>query len=288
MHPINRRGFTLVEMVVVLGLMGIVVGAIYQSIIATQRTTSAQFQRIDVQQTTRAAAMYVSNMLRELDAADGDILNSQATSLQFRAMRWTGVLCTIPFEAAGQVQFTIRGQLLFGVRGPDAAQDSILLWQEGDPTIRFDDIWLFGGLQSSAAGVCPDDGLAGTTLRVVINAASGGNPAAAAGITVGAPVRGFQVEELSLLLQAPDYWLGRRTADRGGAWTSVRPLVGPLTTNGLTFSYFDVNGALPALTTQIASIGVTVRGRSVGQVSGTGYFRDSIITRVTLRNNARF
>ena len=288
MRAVDRRGFTLVEMVVVLGLMGIVMAALYQSIIATQRTTSAQFQRIDVQQSTRAAAMYVSNLLRELDAADGDILVSQASSLQFRAMRWTGVLCTVPFEAAGQVQFTIRGQLLFGVRMPDAAQDSILLWQEGDPSIRVDDTWLFGGLQSSAAGVCPDDGLAGTTLRVVISAASGGNAAAAAGITMGSPVRGFQIEEVSLSLQGADYWLGRRTADRGGTWTLVRPLVGPLTANGLAFSYFDVNGALPALTTQIASIGVTVRGRSVGQVSGTGYMQDSIITRVTLRNNARF
>jgi hypothetical protein len=268
--------------------MGIVVGALYQSIIATQRTTSAQFQRIDVQQTTRAAALYVSNLLRELDAADGDILLSQPSSMQFRAMRWTGVLCTVPFEAAGQVQFTIRGQLFFGVRGPDTGQDSILLWQEGDPSTRVDDTWLFGGLESSAAGVCPDDGLAGTTLRVVIRAASGGNAAAAAGITVGAPVRGFQVEELSLFSQGGAYWLGRRTADRGGAWTVVRPLVGPLTANGLTFSYFDVNGALPALTTQIVSIGVTVRGRSVSQVSGTGYRQDSIITRVTLRNNARF
>ena len=288
MRTVNRRGFTLIEMVVVLGLMGIVIGALYQSILATQRTTSAQYQRIEVQQTTRAAAMYVSNLLRELDAADGDILVSQASSLQFRAMRWTGVLCTIPFEAAGQVQFTVRGQLLFGVRGPDAAQDSILLWQEGDPSVRLDDTWLFGGLQSSAAGVCPDDGLAGTTLRVVINAASGGNAAAAAGITLGAPVRGFQVEEVSLFLQGGDYWLGRRTADRVGVWTPVRPLVGPLTADGLAFSYFDVNGGLPALTTQIASIGVTIRGRSVSQVSGAGFRQDSIITRVTLRNNARF
>ena len=176
----------------------------------------------------------------------------------------------------------------FGVRGPDAAQDSILLWQEGDPSVRLDDTWLFGGLQSSAAGVCPDDGLAGTTLRVVINAASGGNAAAAAGITLGAPVRGFQVEEVSLFLQGGDYWLGRRTADRVGVWTPVRPLVGPLTADGLAFSYFDVNGGLPALTTQIASIGVTIRGRSASQVSGAGFRQDSIITRVTLRNNARF
>jgi prepilin-type N-terminal cleavage/methylation domain-containing protein len=288
MRPLRNRGFTLVEMVVVLGLMGIVIGALYQSIVATQRTTSAQFQRIDVQQTTRAAAMYVSNMLRELDATDGDILISQATSLRFRAMRWTGVLCTVPFEAAGQVQFTVRGQLLFGIRRPDAGLDSILLWRDGDPSIRTDDLWLYGGLQSSAAGVCPDDGSAGTTLRVVISAGSGGNGAAAAGMTLGAPVRGFQVEEISLYPQGAEYWLGRRTANRAAAWEVVRPLVGPLMDNGLAFSYFDINGAPPALTTQIASVGLTIRGRSARRVSGRGFLQDSIVTRVTLRNNARF
>lgn len=288
MRHLSSRGFSLVELVVVLGLMGIVLGALYQSIVATQRTTSAQFQRIDVQQSTRAAAMYVSNMLRELDATDGDILVSQATTLRFRAMRWTGVLCTVPFEAAGQVQFTVRGQLLFGIRGPDAELDSILLWQEGDPSIRDDDIWLYGGLLSSVTGVCPDDGSAGTTLRVVISAGSGGNGAAAAGMTLGAPVRGFQVEEISLYQEGAEYWLGRRTADRAGVWEIVQPLVGPLTANGLTFSYSDINGAPPALTTQIASIGLTVRGRSARQVSGRGFLQDSIVTRVTLRNNARF
>jgi len=58
--------------------------------------------------------------------------------------------------------------------------------------------------------------------------------------------------------------------------------------NGLAFSYFDVNGVPPALTTDIASVGVTVRGRSAKQVSRRGFLQDSIITRVTLRNNKRF
>ncbi len=129
MRSVNRRGFTLIELVVVLGLMGIILGALYQSILATQRTTGTQLQRIDLQQRTRAAALYVSNMMRELDAAEGDILQSQPTLLRFRAMRWTGILCTIPVEAAGQVQFTIRRDLLYGVRGPDTCQDSILLWK---------------------------------------------------------------------------------------------------------------------------------------------------------------
>ena len=71
-------------------------------------------------------------------------------------------------------------------------------------------------------------------------------------------------------------------------WEGVRPLVGPLMNNGLAFSYFDINGAPAALTTQIVSIGVTVRGRSARRVSGRGFLQDSIVTRVTLRNNRRF
>ena len=286
MRPLRNRGFTLVEMVVVLALMGIVIGALYQSIVATQRTTSAQFQRIDVQQTTRAATMYVSNMLRELDAADGDILVSQPTSLRFRAMRWTGVLCTVPSNAAGQVQFTVRGQLLFGIRGPDAVLDSILLWLD-DPANGTDDKWLYGGLQSSSAGVCPDDGSAGTTLRVDIRAPEN-NQTAIDFVRLGAPVRGFQIEEISLYQVGTEYWLGRRTADRAVVWEAVMPLVGPLMNDGLAFSYFDINGAPAALTTQIASIGVTVRGQSAQQVSRRGFLQDSIVTRVTLRNNKRF
>ena len=290
MRLLRNRGFTLVEMVVVLALMGIVMGALYQSIVATQRTTSAQFQRIDVQQTTRAAAMYVSNMLRELDAADDDILVSQTTSLRFRAMRWTGVLCELPIAVAGQVQFTIRGDLLFGVRGLDPALDSILLWKEGDPASLDDDRWLIGGLESAVPGVCLDDGSAGTTVRgrFLPLPDPPGNELADVGVTVGSPVRGFQIEELSLYQEGDEYWLGRRTANRAGVWEGVRPLVGPLMNNGLTFSYFDINGAPAALTTQIVSIGVTVRGRSVRRVSGRGFLQDSIVTRVTLRNNTRF
>ena len=58
--------------------------------------------------------------------------------------------------------------------------------------------------------------------------------------------------------------------------------------NGLAFSYFDINGAPLAFTTEIASVGVTGRGRSANQVSGRGFLQDSIVTRVALRNNERF
>jgi prepilin-type N-terminal cleavage/methylation domain-containing protein len=287
MRHLKRRGFTLVEMIVVMGLMSVVLAALYQAIRATQRTTNMHVQRMDVQQSTRATGLYLSHLLRELDAADGDVLLSGPTMLRIRAMVWTGVLCTPPAAVAGRVRFTIARGLLFGVRLPDAALDSVLLYADGDPAIRTDDVWLVGGLTNVAAGACPDAS-PGTVLDVDVTAGSGGSGAALADVTLGAPVRGFDVEELSLYLASGDYWLGRRTADRSATWSTMRPLIGPLETDGLAFTYFDGAGATPALTTGIVSIGLTVRGRSAGPISGMGYITDSIITRIALRNNRRF
>ena len=268
MRHLKRGGFTLVEMIVVVGLMGIVMAALYQTILATQRTTNSQVQRIDVQQSTRAAGLYLSHLLRELDAADGDVLVSGATTLRIRAMGWTGVLCTPPVAAGSQIQFTIARGFLFGVRPPEAARDSVLLYADGDPEIRTDDVWLFGGLTTVAAGACPDAS-PGAVLQVDVSGASGGPAAALADVTLGSPIRGFSVEELSLYLQGGDYWLGRRTADRGGTWSAMRPLIGPLKTDGLAFTYFDDVGATPGFTTGIVSIGLTgVLRRLIGHESG--------------------
>ena len=291
MHALNRRGFTLIEILVVMGLLAVILSAVYQSIGSTQRLTGTQVQRLHVQQNTRAAALYLGYALRELDASDGDLRSASATSVRIRGMRWAGVLCTDPQSTVGGVGFMLRDSLMFGVRAPNSTLDSILLFRDGDPTVRVDDRWLVGGLQSVANGNCPD-GAPGTVIITSITAASGGADSALVGITAGAPIRGFQLEEISLWDDAGERWLARRSADRGGSWTAMEKLVGPLTVNGLQFAYFDSTGAAATSVTEVASVGLVVRGRSPKPAhlssGGIGYVHDSVITRVTLRNNQGF
>ena len=282
MRYLNRRGFTLVELLVVMMLLLVIVGATYQSITATQRTTGALVHRMGVQQTTRAAAYYLTHVLRELDAGENDITVFDPTVLEIRSMRWAGVLCSVP--AVNGSVITIRNDLLFGLRNPDAALDSILLYFEGNPADRNDDAWLAGAVVATVPRNC-DDG-AGPGLGLTIVMVGGGPPPP--GVTAASPIRGFQQEEFSLYVDGTDRWLGQRAASRLGIWTAVRPLVGPLTTDGLAFQYFTATGGVPIASTEIASIGLTVRGRSVAPLSRTGYLLDSIITRITLRNNPRF
>lgn len=292
MRAVTVRGFTLVEVLVVLLLTTVILGAIYQSIGSTQQMTQAQLQRMHVQQDTRAAALFLSYALRELDATDGDLATATVSDLTIRGVRWVGVLCTDPQPAGGTVAFVLRGALSSGVRGPSPALDSVLLFRDGDPGVRTDDRWLLGGLEESAAGTCPDLS-PGTLLKVRISAASGGNDSALVGVAAGSPIRGFQMEGISLYRDGGGTdWLGRRTADRSGVWTTVQPLVGPLTPDGLAFAYFDTTGAPAATVAAIASVEIVVRGRSPAPArlsgGGLGYVRDSVLTRVALRNNARF
>jgi prepilin-type N-terminal cleavage/methylation domain-containing protein len=293
MQALNRRGFTLVELMIALVLGALVASAVYRAIVGTQRVTQAGAQKMDVQQNLRAGATYLRTVVRELDAADGDINVATATRLQFRSMRWVAPLCDPPVPSGPTaVLLTLRSAAMFGLRSPSAVEDSILVFSDGDPATRADDVWLVGAATGRAASACPD-GSAAVDLTVEITAASGGQAAVLADVTSGAPARGFQREELSLFQGADTrWWMGQRTANRLGTWTSVRPLVGPLQAAGLAFTYHDTTGAVTGVLTDIASVGLALRGESQVRVRGLGgnidYARDSILTRAALRNNARF
>src|SRR5437773_316193 len=96
MPHLNRRGLTLVELLVALVLLSIVSAALYRVLVSNQRIYQAQTQRIDMQQNIRAAAQILPADLRELDASEGDISAASATSVTFRAMRWIGIMCSAP------------------------------------------------------------------------------------------------------------------------------------------------------------------------------------------------
>src|SRR6266540_3630045 len=95
MSHLSRRGFTMVELLVSLVMMGIVATAIYRVLVNNQRIYQAQTQRIDLSQNIRAAGTILPGELREADANEGDIITMSSTSITFRAMRWMGYICNL-------------------------------------------------------------------------------------------------------------------------------------------------------------------------------------------------
>lgn len=291
----SRRGFTLVELLIAIVLLGIVSAAIYRVLVNNQRLYMAQTQRIDLSQNIRAAGSILPAEFRQLDAADGDIAAMSATSISIRAMRWLGFACTPPVlgGALNGVSMIVRGgapgqPLFFGSRGINNT-DSLLIYYDGDPTTRADDFWATGSINATPNGQNCADGQNGQRLIMTVNLLGlGAN--VAGGIPVGAPVWGFEPVTYQLYQPVGDtsWYVGFQPA--GG---TMQPLIGPVLANGLTFSYFNANGNVTAVRAQVARIDITVRARTAVAIRKGGEAPlqaavDSLVTSVALRNNRRF
>jgi prepilin-type N-terminal cleavage/methylation domain-containing protein len=292
----GRRGFTMIELLVALVLLGLVSAALYRVLVNNQRLYMAQTQRIDLSQNIRAASTILPAEFRELDASEGDITAMSATSISMRAMRWLGFACNTPGlgGALNGVSVIVRGgapgqPLFFGARGIDNNRDSVLIYYDGNVNSRTDDFWATGAITAAPNGQNCNDGTNGQRLILNINLLGLG-PNVAGAIPLGAPVRGFERVVYQLYQPAGDtsWYVGFQPAGQ-----SMQPLIGPVLSNGLTFQYFDVNGNVTAVRNQVARIDITVRARTTGAVRAGGQAArativDSVLTSVALRNNRRF
>ena len=298
--PMSRRGFTMIELLVALVLLGLVSTAIYRVLVNNQRLYMAQTQRIDLSQNIRAAVTILPAEFRELDAFDGDIAAMTATSIDIRAMRWLSFICVPPVLTGNNLgnQMIIRGRavgdpMFFGSRYINESTDSLFIYLDGNQTTRLDDYYVParlaatpGNQQCPAVGAVPAQ--PGTRIVFDGNFLPGTNVAGA--IPAGAPVRGFERVRYALYQPSGDtsWYIGFQPAGQ-----TMQPLVGPVLANGLTFQYFNSAGAVTAVRTQVARIDITVRARTSQTVRTGGQaprraIVDSITTSVALRNNRRF
>ena len=290
MSILNRRGFTLVELLVALVLLGIVTTAIYRVLVNGHRTYQSQTQRIDLQQNIRAAVTILPAEFREMNAADGDIKGMWPDSVQIRAMRQFGVMCTAPVLDGGAVTgkfFILRNEMLTG--RAFVVGDSVVVFHEGIESTRNDDGWAIGRVTLAPSAVNCPDGRAGTRVNVDFAAFAAPLTNVAGAIPVGGVVRGFEVVTYKNYQASDGLWyLGMSTPT-----AALQPLVGPLSGNtGLRLNYYDAAGAVTAVPTNVALIEIIVRERTAQAIQlpqgGRVTPVDSVTTRVALRNNKRF
>jgi prepilin-type N-terminal cleavage/methylation domain-containing protein len=280
----QRRGFTLIEVLIALIIMGVVTGAIYRLLNSSQRLSLAQAEQVSLQSNVRTGSLVVPNELRELNTVVGGsleqndiILPLADDAITYRAMRGLGFVCQAP--VAGELR--ILQSTWTGLRDPAGDRDGVYLFNDQDVDDDGDDGWLPVDITGVTASDC------GGALAFRLATAD----VIPASVKIYTPVRLYEVMELKLYSDADgEWWLGARSVSAGEV--DLQPVLGPLTAEGFKLAYLDSNGDETAVEKDIKSIRVTVRGLTEDAVrqggSGAmGHPEDVLVTQVLLRNSIR-
>jgi prepilin-type N-terminal cleavage/methylation domain-containing protein len=286
----NRKGYTLIELMVALVVLLLVTGSIYKLLVSSQRLSRAQADRVDLQSNVRTASIVIPSELRELNAVvagtalQNDIISGTATTIRYRAMRGIGYICEAPAVGGGQLK--ILASTWSGLRAPMAVRDAGYVFYDNNSDLSTDDTWLPITITNVAASTC--GGAAAYSLT--INPTVGELP----GLPLLTPVRLFELMELSLYANAGQSWLGAQSIS--GLDAGPQPLLGPLVGGtGLALSYVDNSNVVTttAVPGNVKAVRLTVVGLSSQAISGyggssqTSVVRDTVTTQVTLRNAFR-
>ena len=279
----QRRGFTLVEVLIALVIMGVVTGAIYRLLNSSQRLSLAQAEQVSLQSNVRTGSLVVPNELRELNTVlagsleQNDIITPLAdNAITYRAMRGLGFVCQAP--VAGELR--IARSTWTGLGNPAGKPYHAYLFDDKDPDDDDDDGWLRVDITGVTASDCGGNPAFQLATAAVIPAA----------VKIYTPVRLYEVMELKLYSADGEWWLGARSVSAGEV--NLQPVLGPLTANGFQLQYLNSLGVATADEKAIKSIRVTVRGLTEdavrhGGFGAMGHPEDSLVTQVMLRNSIR-
>lgn len=280
-------GWTLIELLLVLVLALLVGGSVYRFVVGHHRVYRRQVQRVDLQANLRVALAILPPEWIELNSADplgSDLVTLGDTLITYKAMRTLWFVCQPPQDRGRAGSVTLWRHPTFGSRQLDEGRDSLFLYAEPDTADRSTDFWVHADIVSVKSSTeCPS-GEAGLSVTL-----GGIRPRGGLGVVrVGAPARGVELVQLTTYRDRHhDWWIGMRQLNKASGWGRIQPVLGPVATGGLRFSYFDDSGARTNEPTHVARIGMTVVGRSAGRVrKWTGeieHLRDTLLMGVALR-----
>lgn len=265
----DRRGFTLVELLIVVVLGGLVLASTYQVLVANQRTYTVQAAQIRGQQTIRAGVDVLFGELREISAPGGDLLSFGEDSLRIRTMRALGLACDTASATGPQLTAKKVGRWF-------SAGDSVFALIDGDPELASDDRWASLLVATIDTTATCGTGTEPAQLLTLVGLAGADT------ILPGAPLRSYEQYTYGLFEFEGYPFLGRKAPGEG-----AQPMVGPLDPNAsapLAFQYLDEDGTVTTDPLAVTQIEVTLRTGSAVTDSRGDPVQDSIAVRVNVRN----
>jgi prepilin-type N-terminal cleavage/methylation domain-containing protein len=299
---LKRRGFTLIELmvtIVLLGVVGLVTARVLTSML---RVTTAQIQLTGAQGTARTGALAIPQEFREIGfdtipnglggTTSSDLEAIAAHRITFRAMRGVSTTCGTPTLT----EFRIRKPIL-GIREP-LLTDGFVLFVENKVNQGNDDQWVAMSVSDiDYTSTCGADPAIRLSLSAVPVPDASLGVLSMANYFVGGPIRWYERMEYGPVIDATTgrAFVGARSLSLGE--NTLQPMIGPLPdTLGFALTYYDADGNVldPATAPKIdvRSIGISLTGSTTGPLSLSGSSTRSrsqlpVFTRVALRNILR-
>lgn len=299
MKRTSRGGFTLVELLMVIVMLSIVLGALFKVIVGQQRFYRGASDTIETQDNVRQAVDILATDLRGISPSNGDIFGPlSATSIEFMEPVGASVVCVID-PASGRKNFTVPPLQLAANNGLTSwgstpkRNDIVLVYNTGKTQATVDDTWESHVLDGIASGgTCPNSTeLTTTTAEQTLGWTFQLNTALAGGDSVaqGAAVRIVRRVRYQLYQASDGQWyLGYQECPNGTCDT-IQPVSGPYlppsTTgpSGLALTYFDNTGLPTVIPSAVARIDVVTRAQPASSITG-GQHVDSLRASIALRN----
>jgi prepilin-type N-terminal cleavage/methylation domain-containing protein len=296
----TRRGFSIAELLITLGILGVIGVIVSRLMIGQQRFYQRTNEQMEMRRELRSAMSLIPADLRSISSSGGDLTNFDNSSIQFRAVIGASMIC----NKASSTQMDIppinmaRNTLTSWYTQPVAGDT---LWVFNDSLSRGaeDDEWKALRITSVAQSttLCPLSPYLDATLdagkprfRITVNASMGDSVKTGSAIRFTRSTRYFLDDEDS------GSWYLHRSEYLDGNWTDAVAVSGPYaapagSAGGMRFAYYDSLGA--AVTTvansrRVSRIDLLLRAKgqnSSGPVGGASVLNtDSLAFRIALRN----
>ena len=295
---LNRRGVTLVELMVGIVMMAIIGAALLKVFTSLMGTSGAQVRLAATQGEARIGTLILPQEFREIgyDTVPGtsrssDLLAIAGDQLSFLAARGTGVTCGT-FNAT---EFRIRKPII-GQRMP-VVSDTFVLFLEVEKSTGTDDRWVPMDVtaidyNSTCNGTDPAIAL---TMAAAPKIVPGGADIVGTNHSMGGPLHWMEAVEYGPVSSSGEWFVGRRSLSL--AETDFTPIIGPLVSAaGVAFTYYNAAGTVLAANAgnrvAVRSIQVALSTVTDGAVALAGNTNRAVatfpvVTRVSLRNTLR-